>query len=551
MLIFIKSTKFALLGAALAWLAACGGGGGESAPIVSVQVSGVARYESVPYLAADIVGVADAGSLNFAATTLKPIRGATVQAVSGTTVLATATTSDTGSYVLDVPPNTSYKIRLLAELLKTSGAATWDVALYDNTNNGSLWAVEGTTATTTTTNTVRNITADTGWSMTANAYTGFRAAGLFAILDTIYSGMTQIAAVQPGVSFPRLDVFWSPKNISTSTRNFALGQLGGKTFFTAITTNGVISERGMFILGAADNDSDEFDATVIAHEFGHYLQSVFSKTPSIGGEHTTGDKLDMTLAFGEGWGNAYSSILRNDPIYADSGPASQRRGFAFDITSTPLTKGWYSEDSVSNVIYGLYKSQGFAPIWNAIKGPMNGIQDSLATIFSFADAVRSAAVAAVNASLNTLLNAQSIFAGTGADQWGANETNNGGAAFNLPPYKTVALNMPTAAGCLTANMTLNNTNKLGAVSYYRISSIPAGAHTVTASFNNGRDVNVEIFQKSNSIADGFNDTANSEVVPVNVPTTGEIVVRLTDYPVSTATFNISASTPSCATVTVQ
>jgi hypothetical protein len=581
MLTLIKSAKFAALSVCVALLAACGGGGGggepaplpsptslptavaspkptvlptpvvSPAPVVNVQVSGVANYESVPYLAADIAGLADAGSLNFAATTLKPIRGATIQAVSGATVFATAVTSETGSYVLNVPQNTSYNIRVLAELVKTSGTATWNVALNDNTNNNALWSIVGPITTTTTTNTVFNITAGTGWSATANAYTGSRAAGLFAILDTIYSGMTQIAAVQPGVVFPKLDVFWSAKNISTTVENLPLGQFRGKTFFNRKTTNGIITARSMYILGAADNDSDEFDPSVIAHEFGHYLQSVFSKMPSIGGEHTFGDKLDMTLAFGEGWGNAYSSILRNDPIYADSFLASQRFGFTLDVTSTPLNQGWYNENSVANVIYGLYKVQGFASVWNAIKGPMNGVQDSLATVFSFADAVRSTAAAAVNTSLNTLLTAQSIFSGAGADQWGANEINNGGAIFNLPPYKAASLNTPVAANCLTSNIKVAGVNKLGAVSYYRISSMPAGVHTVTATFDNGRDVDVEVFQKGVSIARAATGAVNSEVLPVNLPIAGDVVVRFIDYPVPTTTFNISASTPSCATLTVK
>jgi hypothetical protein len=179
------------------------------------------------------------------------------------------------------------------------------------------------------------------------------------------------------------------------------------------------------------------------------------------------------------------------------------------------------------------------------------VQDSLATVFSFADAVRSTAVVAVNTALNTLLSGQSIFSGAGADQWGANETNNGGAVSNLPPYKTATLNTPAAANCLAANITAAGVNKLGAVSYYRISSVPAGAHTVTATFDNGRDVDVEVFQKGVSIARAATGAVNSEVLPVNLPIAGDVVVRFIDYPVPTTTFNISASTPSCATLTVK
>ena len=588
MRIFSKFFGAALVAAVALFLQACGGGGGggggdtttsnlqpattgsslpsnpattpgtrpSSTPVTpisgpTVMVSGTASYESVPYFATGSAS-AQAGALNFAGITSKPIRGATVEVVSGTTILARSVTSDTGGYTFKVPQNQAYSIRVLAELVKTSGSATWDVALYDNTNSNAFWMLTGTPSTTTTTDTVRDIVAGTGWG--TSSYTGARGAGLFAILDTIYAGMTQIAAVQPSVAFPVLSVYWSAKNTnSASAQNLLTGQFGGKSFFSSGTTASGTKVRAIYILGNANSDSDEFDTTVTAHEFGHYLQSAFSKNPSIGGAHMTDDKLDMTLAFGEGWGNAYSSILRNDQIYADSFVLSLRQGFVFDITDTSglQNNGWFNEDSVAKVIYGLYTRQNkdFGPIWNAIKGPLNGVQDSLATIFSFADAVRSVGVAAVNLSLNTLLASERIFSGTDASQWGDNETNNGGNASNLPPYKLATLNTPAAANCLTANIKASEINKLGNVTYFRFGSVPAGGHTVTVDFGNGRDVDVEVFQKGTTIAVADSPAAKLEIATFTAPAIGEVTVRLTDYP--TSTFTINPSTPSCATVTMK
>ena len=109
-----------------------------------VIVSGTATYEFVPYRPASVAGFGAAGSLNYAASFNKPIRGVTIQAVknSGTAleeILSTTTTSITGSYALNVPGNTSYVIRVRAELIKTAGAAQWDVRVLDNTAANALW----------------------------------------------------------------------------------------------------------------------------------------------------------------------------------------------------------------------------------------------------------------------------------------------------------------------------------------------------------------------------------------------------------------------------
>ena len=65
-------------------------------------------------------------------------------------------------------------------------------------------------------------------------------------------------------------------------------------------------------------DTDEFDQHVIAHEFGHYIENSFSRADNIGGAHGRGDKLDIRVAFGEGFGYAFSAIVLGDPVARDS-----------------------------------------------------------------------------------------------------------------------------------------------------------------------------------------------------------------------------------------
>jgi hypothetical protein len=539
-------------------LAACGGGGDSApvaqspapspapaptvdpapAPIVgpAVVVSGVATFASVPNNTAT-------GALNYNAVSNKPARGITVQAVSGTTLLATTSSSDQGTYSFTLPANTPYFVRMRAELVRTGGPANWNVVVKDNTNSDALWVVDSAVASSGAVNSVRSINAGSGWNGTS--YSGARAAGPFAILDTVYSGMRLVTSAQTNAQFPSLTMYWSPNN-TTARGSLVIGEIG-TSFFTTQTVGANVS-RLIYILGKEGNDTDEYDSSVVAHEYGHYLQSAFSTNHSLGGGHSAFNKVDMTLAFSEGWGNAWSSMARSNSVYNDSFGVQQGRGVAYDLARTPVDSGtgWYREDSVDSSLYALFANQGFAPIWTALTGPMKTSQDAMATIFSFADAVRSAGNSAVTTALNSLLNAQRIFAGSGANQWGFGEANNGGTASNLPIYSSLTLGV-SAQTCLTnANITDTSVNKLGAVKYLRINLPQAGSRTVTATFPNGRDIDLEIYQNRVLIAVGDSDALTSESAPVNF-NAGEAVIRVYDFK---TTVPGASPTTICTTISV-
>ena len=94
---------------------------------------------------------------------------------------------------------------------------------------------------------------------------------------------------------------------------------------------GQTNPDGIYILGDfAAGDTDEFDQSVIAHEFGHYFEDRFGRSDSIGGDHGGSATLvDLRVAFGEGWGNAFSGMVLGDPIYRDS-----QQGMNSDFRST-------------------------------------------------------------------------------------------------------------------------------------------------------------------------------------------------------------------------
>jgi hypothetical protein len=543
-------------------LAACGGGGGGSGGITAgsgtsaqsfnenapkVQVTGKASFASVP-------NNATTGALDYAATSQKPVRGATIEAISGTTVLSTSTTSDQGAYTLNVPAGSTFFLRLRAELVNTQGPATWNIAVRDNTAGSALWAVDGVPAAVGNTNTERSIAAGSGWG--TSSYTSARSAGPFAILDTIYSGVQLVTSVQSTAQFAALTVFWSPKNIAAGSgaatvESVARGEIG-TTFFTSNAQDPARTTdvfRSIFVLGQQDNDTDEYDSSVVAHEFGHYLESAFGKSNSLGGPHSAGNKLEATVAFSEGWGNAWSAMARANPIYTDSAGPGQGRSTLFSLLTSPAdaARGWYREDSVDTSLYKFFTGQRFAPIWAALTGPARASQDALLTIFSFAAAVRSAGDSAATSALNTLLSAQSIF--TGADQWGAGETNNGGRADNLPLYSPLALGTPVQTCFTAANLTADSvSNKLGSARYYLVTLPSAGQRTITANFPAARDLDFEVFQKGVTRVRAAGLVSQSESASVSLEA-GVAVIRVIDFNLDFNLTAVPANTP-CGTLVI-
>ena len=339
-------------------LGACGGGGdggggnggGFTQPPASSQitVSGTVSYEFVP----PNPGCA---GLNFSATVLRPIRGATVVLLNGSGAeMARMSSSDAGAYSFaNVNANTPVQIRVLAES-KVAAAASWDVEIRDNfdTSAGAppllarpMYSMESSVFTTGSNDTTRNLTAATGWSLANNSYTSARVAAPFAILDTIYESMQFILEADPDLVFPPVDVFWSANN---SLKNSSLdlydpdevdaidsGELGGSFYLfgtnVMLITGDAVGEPGVY-----PSDTDEFDAHIVAHEWGHYLDDNIFRSDSPGGTHRIGERADSRLAWGEGWATALASMILDDPTYCDSGLPGTSGGFEINAEGGPL-----------------------------------------------------------------------------------------------------------------------------------------------------------------------------------------------------------------------
>lgn len=369
------------------WLAACGGGGSAPAtidPSNQVTVTGVVTYTGYP--------LSTSSGINYNSPIEKPIRGAVVEIRNENgTVLSRGNTSTTGGYSLAAPSNTAITVLVKAALGDPLSPNTYVV---DNTDGNALYSLFSKTTTSNGGTTNHSFNAPSGWG--GNSYTSTRSAAPFAILDTIYQAQQLVLGANSSATFPQLIAHWSENN-TTADGSISNGEIG-----TSFYSNG-----GLYILGAENLDSDEYDQHIIAHEWGHYFEDQFSRSDSIGGVHGFKDLLDPTVAFSEGFGNAIAGMIMGTPDYIDTKGSKQSvSALHIDLesdavsdseietdTNSLLFDGYYSETSIQEVLFDLYDSKsgdddvaslGFGPIFTTLTST-NSYKDTpaMASIFTF------------------------------------------------------------------------------------------------------------------------------------------------------------------------
>ncbi len=467
-------------------LVSCSGGGGGSdsdTPVPEfVTISGQVSYERIPFSL-----VLDNG-LDYANSQVMPARGVSVQLLDADGLIITvARTDDDGSYALTfVPSNTLVRVRVFAELSKTS-LPSWEVRALDNTASNAQYVLDGDLVSSGIADSIRNLHAASGWDNSSTSYTSARAAAPFAVLDTIYDGLLQITAADNTLRLPELDVFWSPLN--NPAQGFLADGDIGSSFYRRF---GVDSR--IYILGAENQNTDEYDDHVILHELAHYFEDVLSRADTIGGSHNVIESLDMRLAFAEGFANAYSGMVNNDPIYRDSFGVSQNEDFDINVELNPDNAtdntGWFVESSIHSLLYDFYDDDnegldslnvGFQPIYDVLSSDEYADQTSFTTIFSFTNLFRGHS-SVDSAAVDNLLAAQSIF---GVGPYGSGETNDGGSVDNLPVYNELTVNGGSEQVC-TGNMfgAGREINKLGNRQFIRFTTA-VGEHMITVTHHSG------------------------------------------------------------------
>jgi hypothetical protein len=505
-----SSAVAALVAVALLATSGCGGGGGGGGgppagpppPGGNVTVSGTVTFDFVP----TIPGL----GLDYDHTVPKPARGVSLELLNGTTVIATGTTDGSGAYSFSVAQNLDVSLRVRAEMLR-SGSPGWDFQVLDNTAADALYVLAGTVFTTGAASSTHNLHAASGWN--GSTYAAVRSAAPFAILDVVYDATQLVMTAAPTTSFPALRIYWSTANVPAFGADGVPDPDSGEIGSSFFTRGSQAVPPAIFVLGAADADTDEYDRHVIAHEWGHYLEAMFSRSDSIGGPHAIGDQLDPRVAFGEGWGNAFSAMVTSEAIYSDVTGSNQAHGFAFDIEG-PLfpgrnnpAPGWYSEESLQELIYDLFDSRpdsvgdrsamdnvalGFAPIYDVLQDRQR-TSAGLTSVFPFVTALREARLADAPL-VDAMIGAHNMTLIT--DEYGSAETH-----FGVPEspdlqtvYDQVAVGGAPVNVCSLDSFrspVSGSTNKLGSRRFVRFTVLNAGQHTIRAQavapLNDGAD----------------------------------------------------------------
>lgn len=492
----------------------------------NVTVSGTITFDRVP--------LDNSGALDFPATTVQDARHITVQALCNS-VINTTTTDENGNYSLSVPAGTrDLVVRARAQMLQT-GNPGWNVKVIDEQQAVELvYALDSSPFDVETTALTRNLHAPSGSD--GSSYTSARRAAPFAILDTVYKSMQLILNTSPAVNFPALTIEWSASNSAGS-------------FYT----NQTISLYGYTV------DTDEYDEHVIAHEWGHYFQDMFSRDDSIGGPHSGGDILDIRVAFSEGFGNAFSAMVLNDPLYRDSQDLDA--GFSIDVESnTCPNDGWYNECSVQSVLYDFYDtasdtndafSLGFNEIHQVLVDEMPQTT-AFTSLFSFINAFKSLPSISGSA-VDSLLAVQNITQSI-TDDYGTDATAASGSNIPLPPYMDGTA-VFSGATQVCSSRVHGGYNGLGVSRYVRFTVPSTTSYLFQAIQQNGlnpADPDMYLYHKGQLLAAGESWNANVESVNAFLLVGEEYILELREYSYTDpdlAPTSPTATTETCFNVT--
>ncbi|MDH3645299.1 MAG: thrombospondin type 3 repeat-containing protein [Gammaproteobacteria bacterium] len=443
-------------------------------PDTNIAVSGTVTFDRVPHNPAT-------NGLDYGSITSNPVRNAVVELITGGSVIATVETDSLGNYTVQAPINSDVIVRVRVETVRV-GLPGWNVRVVDNTQMDALYVLQSASFNTGVADVVQDLHASSGWD--GSSYAAERKAGPFAALDAITDSIQNLLLVDPDAQFPDLVLKWSPDNRAVSGDE-SIGEIGN-TFFRRDGTT-----REILLLGNEDTDTDEYDRHVVIHEWGHYFEDVFSRADTIGGGHSSGDRLDPRVAYSEGWGYTYAGITTGDPVTRDALGIGQASGFQIDVEdNSNLNPGWFSEGSVQSIIYDLIDatddgvdtvSLGFGPVYDLLSGDLANSVPPI-TIFSFV-ALFKQQNPGETAVIDAIVSGQGIDS-IGIDEFATGETHDEGRGSDvLPVYGAVTVDGGATTVCTLAGEgpgDFGTFNKLSVRRFLRLDIATAGNYRFTA-----------------------------------------------------------------------
>ncbi|AOE49033.1 Putative lipoprotein [Kangiella sediminilitoris] len=472
--------------------------------VPNAEIKGTITYEKVPH--SDI-----SNGLEYTKSFEAPARGVLVELIENDKVIDSVITDDTGEYKFLKKMDTYVQIRVKAQLSNPADDEddhSWQVQVVDNTNENALYTMVTDTFKVNNETLSKNLHAPSGW-VEGKGYDNTRTAAPFHILDKVYDIIVKLKTVGI-VELQPLTINWSPNNIP-QFGDIESGQIGTSYY----------QEGQIFLLGAENVDTDEYDQHVIIHEWGHFFEDSLARSDSIGGAHAGGDYLDLRVAFGEGFGNAWSAMITDQPLYKDSFDQAQANGFSIAIEdNNVINPGWFSEGSVQSLLYDIYDEAsdgqdfiqlGLQPIIEVLQGQQKETP-ALTSIFSFMTYLNQQYPAYTN-DFSQLLEAQSIT--SDIDIWGSNASNNGTLAEALPVY--IIMNPGDVKRVCTSTTQGADWNKLANHRFLKLNAPSAGSYTLTLTPSRNNDIDGYILNNGEEIAKDEAPGIDPVVMTIELP----------------------------------
>ncbi|WP_020209711.1 hypothetical protein [Gilvimarinus chinensis] len=480
----------------------------------TVTLSGSLSYDFVP--------VSTQG-LDYSATESRPIRGAVVNLLSASgEVLASVESDDAGDYHFEVTAAEQVQLEVEARSRRT-GDQRWHLRVEDNTSGNALYAMRGRLLSVGYADSVRDLHAPSGW--TGSSYGSDRVAAPFAILDTAWGVLQQVLALDPQLALPVSRFRWSIHN-KPSVGEVSNGDIGTSYY----------DGEALYILGAADFDTDEYDRHVIAHEWAHFFEdAVGGRLDSIGGPHGQDDKLDLRVAYSEGLANAVAGFTLSDPIYLDSLGAGQRQAVGFDIARGVVEQGgWFNESSLQQVFYQWMSEVGLAPLYFTLGSTGYENSDAFASVFSFTAQLAQEAPDSLPR-FTELATGQNI---NSLHRFAQGESNSGNTPNALPVYEELIVGQ-TLRVCSSQENGLvgggyeSNYNKLGYSRFIRFSpELPALYEIqveVASTPVNEPDPDFELYWRGSLEGGGFSSEIGREKQTLALSAQKNYILSVYDY----------------------
>ncbi len=235
-------------------------------------------------------------------------------------------------------------------------------------------------------------------TITAMLSTSEQVGAAFHILYNIYSANEYLRSTIGNPTFvaDKVTIYWKA--------GFNPGAYVGTSSPLSFYIQG---SKELYILGGqngnyTESDTDQFDDSVILHEYAHFLEDVYSKTDSPGGSHNGDFIIDPRLAWSEGWANFFQAavISREDSVrgryYIDTagGDIYLKFNLSDDGQATQLDsvahngEGTFRELSVSRTLWKsiapaaepVFPSGAeipFKAIWDTLTSPTTGLPNAL------------------------------------------------------------------------------------------------------------------------------------------------------------------------------